>query len=253
MDPDLPRRLKAVRFRWSARFGFFLRAEAAAAGFGYPVPPRTAVLGVIANLLGLPKDELSVQLADSLVAVSGAVPATHWHNGNYRKTPPAALPYRVKHKVGDDAASGVTAPEKNTQLRQEWLLAPDYTVTAVLPAAHHDVLVARLREGRTHFTPCMGLSEMLADIAYLDEVDLERLPAGDRSVASALRVGEGTEIDASAALAAGLHLLTLAMPRAVTAERRFSHASFMVERRGRPIPCHTDRAYQGADQTLVFL
>ena len=28
------------------------------------------------------------------------------------------------------------APEKNTQLRQEWLIAPDYVVTAALPAPH---------------------------------------------------------------------------------------------------------------------
>src|SRR5262249_17947266 len=89
MDEDLPRRLSVVRFRWRARFGFFCRAEAARAGYGYPVPPRTAVLGVIANVLGLPKDELAVELAGSHVAVSGVAPRTHWHNGNHRKDPPA--------------------------------------------------------------------------------------------------------------------------------------------------------------------
>jgi len=249
MDPDLPRRLKALRFRWSARFGFFLRAEAAAAGFGYPVPPRPAVLGVIANLLGLARDDLATELASAQVAVTGAVPSTHWHNGNHRKTLPKPLRYRVK-AGGDDAT---TAEERNTQLRQEWLLAPDYTVTAVLPARHHDELARRLRDDRSHFTPCMGLSEMLARVTLLDEPELTLLPPGDHAVSSVLRVGEGTEINARAALAAGLHVLTLAMPRAVTAERRFTHATFMLERRGHPLPCHTDRAYAAGGGSLVFL
>lgn len=251
MDEALPRRLKALRFRWRARFGFFLRAEAAAAGFGYPVPPRTAVLGLVANILGLPKDALSDALDGAYVSVGGALPATHWHNGNHRKVPPASLPYTVRRAAVTKEKD--TTPEKNTQLRQEWLLAPDYIVTASLPDALHGDFERRLREGTSHFTPCMGLSEMLASVDFLGALELERLPDGEHLVRSVLRVGEGTEVNARAALASRLHLLNLAMPRAVTAERRFSHATFMVERQGLAIPCHTSRAYGSHDEVVAFL
>lgn len=251
MDEDLPRRLSALRFRWHGRFGFFLRAEAAAAGIGYPVPPRTAVLGLIANVIGLEKDCLADALAGAHVAVHGAIPSTHWHNGNYRKVPPAALPYTVKR--GADAKEKDTAPEKNTQLRQEWLIAPDYVVTAALPAPYHADLERRLREGTTHFTPCMGLSEMLASVEFLGALDLELLAPGDHLVRSVLRVGGGTELDARRALEARLHLLNLSMPRAVSADRTFAHASFLVERKGRAVPCRTARAYGAEGEALVFL
>lgn len=253
MVEDQPRRLSALRFRWRARFGFFLRAEAAAAGFGYPVPPRTAVLGVIANVLGLTKDGLADTLADARVAVSGALPSTHWHNGNYRKEPPVSLSYTVRRPANTSEKVSLTAPEKNTQLRQEWLIAPDYELTVVLPDAHHADLARRLREGSTHFTPCMGLSEMLASVEYVSAPTLDLLPEGEHLVRSVLRVGDGTEINVRGALASGLHVLNLSMPRAVTADRRFSHATFMVERKGRPIPCRTREAYSDGPEALVFL
>lgn len=251
MVEDLPRRLSALRFRWRARFGFFLRAEAAAAGFGYPVPPRTAALGLIASVLGLPKDALADELAGAHVAVTGPIPSTHWHNGNYRKEPPAALPYAVRRAA--DAKEKATAPEKNTQLRQEWLVGPDYVVIASLPAPHHAALERRLREGTSHFTPCMGLSEMLASVELLDAPTLERLPEGEHLVRSVLRVDDGTEVNVRASLSEPLGLLSLSMPRAVTADRRFSHALFMVERGGLAVPCRSDRAYKLDAEALVFL
>ena len=82
----------AVVFEYAGRFGHFLRAEASVSALSYPVPPRTALLGMIGAVLGLEKDTPQVELKDALIAVSGPVPATHWHRVKFRKDPPAALP-----------------------------------------------------------------------------------------------------------------------------------------------------------------
>lgn len=253
MDQGLPRRLSALRFRWHARFGFFLRAEASVAGYGYPVPPRTAALGVIANVLGLAKDELAETLANTRIAVQGALPATHWHNGNFRKAPPNALPYKVTQGPKEEKGTRLTRDEVNTQLRQEWLLAPEYLVTAVLPSPFHDRLESHLRAGTSIFSPCMGLSEMLASVEFVDAPALERCQAGDHEIHSVLRLAPKTTVRARDAMRASLHLLNLSMPREVTPTRRFSLETYFAERHGRPIPCTTDEAWSDGRTSLVFL
>ncbi|MEI7893898.1 MAG: CRISPR-associated protein Cas5, partial [Myxococcales bacterium] len=215
------------------------------------VPPRTAVLGLIANILGLPKDALANELADACVALSGPCPPTHWHACNQRKIKamrflPATFTARKPVEL--------TLPEEdNTQLRQEWLCNPDFEVTAVLPAALHDAFVARVREGRTHFTPCMGLSEMLASIEYLSDETLTPLPDGLHRVRSLVRHEGSTRLAIEAVMDEQLRVLSLSMPRTVTEARQFTHANYFVAPNGDPLPVHTSMAWQSSAGALMFL
>ncbi len=249
MGADPPRRLSALRFRWSARFGFFLRAEASVAGLTYPVPPRTAVLGAIANIIGLEKDALATELADARISISGVFPRTHWHCGNYRKVPPAPLGYRVK-RTGKPMQ---TRPEKNTRLRQEWLIAPSFEVVAVLPEPHHGELHRRLESHTSYFTPCMGLSEMLANVEFVGEESLDALDLDNHSIMGPVRIGEGIEIDTRVVQSQRLHAISFSMPRSVTKDRSFERAVYFVERQGKALPFRTGMAWQGASGALVFL
>src|SRR5262245_31635864 len=165
--------MNIVAFAYSAKFGHFLRAEANANGVTYPVPPRTALLGLVGAVLGLEKDTPQQLLADAQLAVGGALPRRFWHKTNVRKDPPAPLPPRVKAKD-----KGSSSEQRNFRFPQEWLWKPQYRVWAALPAPHHAHLAARLRERRWHFGPCMGLSEMLADLTDVVQVVAERLPPG---------------------------------------------------------------------------
>jgi len=88
--------MDTLSFRWSAKYGHFLRAEANVNALSYPTPPRTAVLGMLAAILGLEKDALVTELTGIRVAVSGPVPARFWHRVKLRKDPPTALPWEVK-------------------------------------------------------------------------------------------------------------------------------------------------------------
>ena len=54
--------MKIVHFELSGRFGHFLRAEANRDMPSYPIPPRTAVLGLIGAILGLTKDSPQILL-----------------------------------------------------------------------------------------------------------------------------------------------------------------------------------------------
>lgn len=251
VDGARPRSLNAVRFRWRGRFGFFLRAEAPVVGLGYPLPPRTAVLGLVANVLGLPKDALAEELADALVALSGPLPRTHWHACNLRKVKSARLlpPAFSAAKPVELVAS----EETNTQTRQEWLVDPCFEVVASLPARWHDDFAARVREGRSHFTPCLGLSEMVAAVEWVGDEALTALPDGAHRVTTVARDHEETRLDTGAVLRETLRVLSVALPRTVTADRSFTHAVYHAAPDGGALPVKTREAWQGARGPLVFL
>lgn len=244
---------RAVVFEYTGRFGHFLRAEASVSALSYPVPPRTALLGMIGAVLGLEKDTPQVELKDAMIAVSGRIPATHWHRVKLRKDPPAALPRKVKA-----GAKGSSTDEKATLNKQEWLFDPSYTVTACLPNGYHDEFVSRLRERRWYYSPCMGLSEMAAQLEFVSEGTASALPAGSEVSCSSVARTKDSKLDLEASEnGEPLAILPLRMPREVTRDRVFTHADYMVERSGLAIPLRTDEGYRvetdSGARTVIFL
>lgn len=239
--------MKVVCFDYKAKYGHFLRAEANANGVTYPVPPRTAVLGLIAAVLGLPKDALASELAEAQVALRGAVPRPFWHKANVRKDPPSPLPWRIKA-----TDKGSSSAQRNFRFPQEWLWQPCYRVWASLPGTHQADLAGRLRDRRWHFTPCMGLSEMLADLEFVHEGDAEPLPLGTHLIDSVAPRDSG-QVDTFLAADAGLTLQSLRMPAAVTVDRVFTHRTYWLEHQGRPFPFETARAWRLGHDIFSFL
>lgn len=249
--------IPVVVFRYRARFGHFLRAEASVSALTYPVPPRTALMGMIGAVLGLPKDTPQVELRESRIAVCGPVPKTHWHRVKLRKDPPSALPMKIKRGAG---GQNNPAPEMATLNRQEWLFRPDYEIFANLPDGYHEEFSRRVKDRRWHYQPCMGLSEMLAELDFVSEGEAGLLspesPVFCESIS--LRQGE-TSVDGRRTIEGEvpLAILPLRMPREVTIERVFGHADYLIERSGRPVPLISDAAWRvtarDGERTVVFL
>ncbi len=240
--------MKLIRFKLSGRIGHFLRAEANASAPSYPVPPRTALLGLVGAVLGLEKDRPQTELQHAEFAVAGALPQTHWHKAKLRKDPPENLAWTIKRSQRTDK----TKPERTGLITQEWLLNPVYTIWVHLPGAMHEELAARLRERRWHFTPCLGLSEMLADLAFEGTEPAEPLAAGIHEVATVFPRDLG-ELNTEALYERELALLALRMPCSVTADRVFSHRAYYLERAARPVPVNTSQAWQAGRTIIAFL
>lgn len=239
--------MNVVCFDYSAKYGHFLRAEANANGVTYPFPPRTALLGLIAAVLGLHKDALALELAGANVALAGSVPRPFWHKTNVRKDPPAPLSWRVKA-----TEKGSSSEQRNFRFPQEWLWRPRYRVWASLSGTLHENLASRLRNRRWHFTPCMGLSEMLAELEFIHEGAAELLPIGQHLVGSVVAKDSG-EVDPAQASDAGLMLQMLRMPFAVTEDRVFTHRTYWLERYGKPFPFKTEGAWRLGQDIFSFL
>lgn len=241
--------MELINFRLSGRFGHFLRAEASVSALSYPVPPRTVILGILGAVLGIPKDEPQILLEPAQIAISGRLPKTHWHRSKLRKDPPAALPRVIRKSQKPDRN---TIPEKATLILQEWLFNPRYTVWVSIPEPYHVELKSRLNKRQWHFTPSLGLSEMLADIEYLGTDECMQLPKATYDTQSIFQQKAGA-LEMSQIFDRELALHALQMPRTLTPDRIFSHCTYFVERDGRPIPVETDRAYKVGDKVVMFL
>lgn len=248
-----------VVFEYAGRFGHFLRAEASVSALSYPVPPRTVLLGMIGAVLGLEKDTPQIELQDALIAVSGPIPETHWHRVKLRKDPPTALPRKVRR-----GAKGTSTDERATLIKQEWLFKPRYTVAACLPEEHHAEFVSRVLERRWHYSPYMGLSEMPARLELIAEGTATALPPASEVSCTSVVCREGTILDGrrtveSSANGQALAILPQRMPRTITEDRIFTHADYLIERSGLPIPLRADNAYKvrtedpQATKTVIFL
>ena len=241
--------MELINFRLSGRFAHFLRAEASASALSYPVPPRTVILGILGAVLGLPKDKPQTVLEPANIAISGKLPKTHWHRAKLRKDPPVPLPRFIRKTQKQDKN---TAPEKATLILQEWLFEPGYTVWVSSPEPHHAELKSRLNKRQWHFSPSLGLSEMMADIEYLGANEGMPLPKDTYDIQSVFQQEAGVlEMDQIFRKELAVH--SFQMPRALTPDRIFSHCTYFAERNGRPVPVETAQAYKVADKVVMFL
>ena len=239
--------MKVAIFEYSGRFAHFLRAEATANALTYPFPPRTVLLGLAGAILGLRKDSAQEILGDAEFGAAGAIPKRFWHKANMRKNLPAPLGYRVKK-----SEKGTQKDEKNTRIPQEMLWNPRFRIFASLPESHHAEFATRLVQRRWHFSPCLGLSELLANLIWLADEEASQLPAAVHEITSAVSL-ERAELDASSAYSMNLAIQKLRMPRNVSIDRVFSHANYLLERDGKPIPVKTENAWQVGSERIVFL
>ena len=239
--------MNVICFEYTGRFGHFLKAEANASAPSYPIPPRTVLLGLLGAVLGLGKDTPQIALKNAHLALGGKIPGTHWHSANLRKDPPAPLSYTITR-----SAKGSSSRQRNTIISQEWLIKPCYRVWANIPDPFHADLVKRLQDRRWHFSPCLGLSEMSAELNLIGDYSSENLPNGKHCINTALRRDAGNlDMDLACEQELAIHMVRMA--RDVSPERQFQHEAYYVEREGRSIPVITDQAWLVGKDKVVFL
>lgn len=236
-----------VIFKYSGKYGHFLKAEANASAPSYPFPPRTALLGLLGAVMGFEKDTCQVKLESAKIAVSGSAELTHWHTANLRNDPPGLLPMRVKKND-----NGSSKNQKNNRTIQEWLIRPDFTVYAMLPNPFHEDLCRRIQNRNWHFSPCLGLSEMAADLIFLDCVRVEQLPMGKHHVETLVRRDQ-VSLSIEELLDKNMSAKSIRMPCTVNSDRQFSHATYLYPIGGGSLPVETEYAVKAGGHILQWL
>lgn len=237
--------MDVVSFIWEAKFGHFLKAGANRNALTYPIPPKTAIIGLLGAILGLEKTQVQQEL-HPLVSISGVPPQKFWHKTVLRKDPPAPLPYTVTATM---AGMKNPRPEKGTLINQEWLWKPSFLISVALPDQKEifQDLENRLKNQQWYFCPVMGLSEMIAHLYYQDSYQASALAEGEYEVHCFFPQYLATLSPNNDSV-----IQLLRMPVSLDSERIFQHENIYLERTGKPISVKTNNAWKVGNRKLIF-
>ena len=261
--------MQTLSFRYFGRVGHFMRAEMNASALSYPVPPRTALLGLLGAILGMAKDAVSTELGDAAVGlrIRESMPVRHYHKANVRKRTGIINPISVRLKP---AKSGTVWDETSdwgrgaaSQVTQEWLLNPDFDVFVASSQGRHwfDDLVTRFQTDipACHFTPCLGTAWMIARLEKQHLAEAAELPESEHAIETLCRTDQATPPSLKRLMelryddGGSPAVQEIRLPRDVTADRIFSHADYFMEMNGRAVPLHSGHAWQFGERVITFL
>lgn len=240
---------RCVVFEYKGKYAHFLKAEANVSALSYPFPTRTVLIGLAGAILGLSKDSPQVLLEDSNFAVMGKAETTHWHTAPLHQTLAAPLPLKIIKTSKGSPGSEKKLPKR---IPQQWLIKPRFTVFAQLPEDYHRDFELRLRNRQWYYTPCLGLSEMMADIEFLDSINVVQLKEDVHGIMTLIRK-QYAEFHMDSILERKSMVKSIRMPRDVSGSREFEHEDYFYETQGKPLFVKTDNAYQAEDNIISWL
>lgn len=178
--------MNVLKLNLSGRYGHYGRPEGSVVNQTYRLPPRTALKGMFAAILGLERDSYYDDI-DMQVSV---IPK------NIRTKTMGILTLSTDSHVQNVNGLKTVTPEKSKEKRQisphEFLVDPEYTIYIDLNEPYFSDLDDFLSSGKSVYTPTLGLSECLASIDYKGIVELEQ--SKSKKIDSAVPESAGDKI-----------------------------------------------------------
>ncbi len=168
--------LPIVIFRCSGKYAHFRRPYTNVSSLSYPFPPRPTVAGLLGAILGIAKGKVAETFNDANCKVTVAIEKqvkTVTHVTNFRQAGVGGIDYIIKKpKKGGKTEELKRVPAYNeaTQIPMELLRGSSFLVYVHLSdSKSYKTFLRRIKEERYVYTPCLGLSEFLAAIEYVDD------------------------------------------------------------------------------------
>ena len=186
---------ECLSFTIGGEWGHFRRIEGNIVKQTYRIIPRTTVAGLVAAILGLGRNEYYdlFQPENSAIAIE-PVRTLRTINMPMNTLSTAGEDIKTVPSRGRKLKIGLPDPTKPRQQHNyEVLVEPAYRIDLWLKdESQYSALQKSLKEGRSYYTPSLGLSEHLAWIEYHGEFPVESGPRDGR-VAVDSAVPEQTE------------------------------------------------------------
>lgn len=172
-------------------WGHFRRIDRTVTKQTYRLPPRTTIAGLLAGIVGVPRDEyydVFTQSSSSIAITPVTVPRTI----TQARLDVGTNPDTTFTTVGGSGQHSITVSyPRSTDYSQihtyEFLIDPTYRIDiAVENHQFYTALKRHLERGTSHYPPSMGLSECLAWIDYHGEHSVTPLDDDTVTVQSAI-------------------------------------------------------------------
>jgi CRISPR-associated protein Cas5h len=165
---------QCLSFRLSGPWGHFRRVEGNTVKTTYRIIPRTTVAGLLAAVLGIGRN----QYYDLFGPESSAMAIEPVSELRTINLPVNNLTTSQEGLKGVNTRGKVSVyypdpTEDRQRTNYEVLVEPEYRIDLWLgDEGRYDELREYLSEGKSYYTPSLGLSEYLADIEYLGEFEV---------------------------------------------------------------------------------
>ncbi|MCW4018975.1 MAG: type I-B CRISPR-associated protein Cas5b [Candidatus Bathyarchaeota archaeon] len=208
----------------------------------FSIPPRTTLCGLLAAIIGLDKTEYLSHFSDKDASI--AVQPLN----EMKKT-------MLAENLIDTKKSGklMNRIEQRTQIRFELLKDPKYRIFV----HHQDTsiylkLKEMLEAHKTVYTPCLGLSELLANFKYVKEYDMKiGETESEMKILTALPKKNLIELS----FQDDSEYLSETMPRNMLPDRTITEYSpVIVERKANPLKARVKKFIRlENDEAITFL
>ncbi len=165
---------RCLSFDIAGDWAHFRRVDGSVVKQTYKIPPRTTVAGLLAAVIGCDRDEYyeAFRLARSAIAIQ---PHFDLRTTNLPTNILSTTKAKLQRPEGATRRKTVQVryPKPTVKRQQhnfEMLVEPRYSIYAYTEdKAFYNELRTKLLEGRSHYTPSLGLSECLARITSAQE------------------------------------------------------------------------------------
>jgi CRISPR-associated protein Cas5h len=165
---NLPDGAKVIVFEIWGDYGLFKKPYTPMSPVSFPIPPPTAIFGIVGAIAGWSKEEYLGKINSGDVAVG------------VRVINPVQR-FRTALNLLDTSESFRLKDERRVQIPFEFLRDPHFRI--LFYHSNREViepLVRALSENRPVFSPCLGLANCLAEVRYNGLMKVSHKPGGEK-------------------------------------------------------------------------
>lgn len=203
---------KVAIFELSGKFGHFKIPETTRGALSFPFPPRTALMGILAGILGFERNSYWKEghpLRDAKIAIEVVNPIRMYPlKVNYTQTKSDFILRFGEAKLllpSDPLAPGRRG--FTTQYRLDLVKDPLYRIyLSIEDTDVFEKLVMALRNHHYVYPPYLGHANMLAQIDFIGTYDYVSVPPGEYSVVGVIPLSV-VDLDSDSVVAGDFHII----------------------------------------------
>lgn len=229
---------KVLVFDLWGEYAHFRKFYTTTSPLTYSFPPRTALCGLLGAILGLEKDEYLTKFGKDLAGIAVAI------------LNPVKKVHFSENLIDTERPETMNLIKNRTQIRFEFLKDPRYRIYFThKDEALYEQARNLIAAHRCVFTPCLGLSEHIANFSYVGEQEWEPvlLPGTIE-----LQTVVPDELVEEIVFETGSEYMTETMPNEMAPGRTVTEYRVMLfERRGQPIRASVRECWRLDDGTTI--
>jgi CRISPR-associated protein Cas5h len=247
---------KMLVFNVWGDYAHFRRFYTTTSPLSFPIPPRTALCGLIGAIIGLEKEGNDYLKYFSIKSAHIALKLLN----PIKKTVIAENLISTKNARGP----GMNLIINRTQIRFEFLKDQKYRIYFYYTDKEdglYQKLKYNLTNHKTKYTPCLGLSENIANFKFVGEFEIKSIPSSNVYIPVATVIPlQKISPDSGISFERKGEYFSIRMPIELSTKRVVTkYGDIIFDRKGRPIKAKLKEAYtiinypDGRSENIVFI